>query len=197
MLDCSRHGASVLCCTVKGVDVKEREDGIARIRALVEEVRELVGSQPAGAIPEISEATGWSAREVTRIMIEKNGKKQLTADDVRAAIHELRDGEVTGYGEIAAALGSPRGAQAVGSIVRRADVTPAEAARVIPTTKTRGAWFVMDLTGFESHADSHYDRRRALEEAGVQHRVEGNLVFVPVTVLVDRDELRKRLDGRD
>lgn len=171
-------------------------DGTARIRALVQEIHELIGSQPVGAIPEITEATGWSAREIKRIMDQKNGKTQLTADDVRAVIHELRDGEVTGYGEIAAALGSPRGAQAVGSIVRRKDVIPVEAARVIPTTKTRGAWFVMSLLGFESHADSHYDRRRALEEAGVQHRVEGEDVLVPVTALVDRDELRTRLDAR-
>lgn len=177
--------------------MQDNKDDLARIRALISEVKELIGSQPTGAIPAITEATGWSAREVKKIMDTKNGKRQLTADDVRAAIHELRDGEVTGYGEIAAALGSPRGAQAVGSIVRRADVTPVEAARVIPTTKTRGAWFVMNLLGFESHADSHYDRRRALEEAGVPHRVEGDLVFVPVTVLVDRDELKKRLDGRD
>lgn len=174
----------------------EQDQGSARIRALVQEIHELIGSQQVGAIPEIAEATGWSARRVREIMNQQNGRSQLRVDDVRAVIHELRDGEVTGYGEIAATLGSPRGGQAVSGIVRRKDVTPVEAARVIPTTKTRGAWFVMDLHAFESHADPDYDRRRALEEAGVPHRVEGEDVLVPVSALVDRDELRKRLDAR-
>lgn len=172
----------------------EQSDAIVRIRALIEQAQALIGEQPKEATPAIALATGWSQREVREIMSKNGGRTQLTVDDVRAVIHELREGEVTGYGEIAAALGSPRGAQAVGSIVRRADVTPAEAARVIPTTKTRGAYYSMDNLGFESHAASHYDRHRALDEAAVPHRVEDDgKVLVAVTALVDRDELKKRL----
>ena len=156
------------------------------------ELKVAIGALDQSQLGEATEVTGLSQRRVTEIWREMNHVEKLTWEAVLGVIQLLKEAEVTAYKEIAQALGKPSGAQAVGNIIKLREISAREAAKVIPTRKTRGAFYVMDNTEFDSHEEPHLTRASAMDLAGIPHQLIGNEVLVPFSAFVDHTTLQQR-----
>lgn len=106
----------------------------------------------------------------------------------------IEDGEVTGYGEIAAAVGVPRGARAVARVLASGEFGWDLAAPVIPVGRVRGRAgrrnFVVPEIG--EGADS---RSAGLERRAVAFLRDGENLLIPTRQCLDAAELAERLQA--
>ncbi|MGP9724304.1 MGMT family protein [Corynebacterium sp. AOP40-9SA-29] len=116
-------------------------------------------------------------------------------DGVGEVLALIEDGEVTGYGEIATALGLPRGARAVARVLAGGDFGWNLAAPVIPVGTVRGGrgrakHFVVPEMG--EGTDS---RSAALARRAVSFTYDGDNLLIPTSQCLDAEEIAERLDG--
>lgn len=118
------------------------------------------------------------------------------ATGVREVLNIIADGEVTGYGEIARALGMPRGARAIARILASSDFGWNLAAPVVPVGRVRGAagrryFLVPDL------GEGEDSRSAGLERRAVSFLREGTgedaILLIPTAQCLDAEELMERL----
>lgn len=123
-------------------------------------------------------------------------------DDLHARVGEvlalIDDGEVTGYGEVAAAIGLPRGARAVARVLARGEFGWALAAPVIPVGTVRG--------GRQGHArhfvvpdmgEGDNSRSAALEDRAVSFTRDDDNLLIPTSQCLEAEELAERLAAAD
>lgn len=111
---------------------------------------------------------------------------------VEAVLYLLEDGEVTGYGDIARAVGLPRGARAVARVMASGQFGWDLAAPVIPVGRTRGRAghrsFVVPEMG-----EGEDSRSAGLERRAVSFLRDGEHLLIPTSQCLDADELAERL----
>lgn len=118
-------------------------------------------------------------------------------DRVGGVLLLIDDGEVTGYGEVARALGMPRGARAVARVLASGAYGWDLACTVVPVGRTRGhaghRCFLVPEMG--EGADS---RSAALARRAVPFTVAdaGDTLLVPTARCLDAAELVERLAFR-
>lgn len=115
-------------------------------------------------------------------------------EQVGRILHLIDDGEVTGYGEIARALGMPRGARAVARALASGDHGWDLAAPVVPVSRTRGRaghkrFIVPDM------GEGDNSRSAALARRAVPFTRDGDDLLIPTHLCLDAEELSERLDG--
>lgn len=113
-------------------------------------------------------------------------------EQVGAVLAVIADGEVTGYGEIARALGIPRGARAVARVMASGGWGWDAACQVIPVGRTRGRaghrCFIVPEMG--EGTDS---RSAALARRAVSFTMDGENILIPTSQCLDAGELMERL----
>ncbi len=113
-------------------------------------------------------------------------------EQVGAVLAVIADGEVTGYGEIARALGIPRGARAVARVMASGGWGWDAACPVIPVGRTRGRaghrCFIVPEMG--KGTDS---RSAALARRAVSFTMDGENILIPTSQCLDAGELMERL----
>lgn len=120
-------------------------------------------------------------------------------DDLHARVGEvlalIDDGEVTGYGEIAAAIDVPRGARAVARALATGDFGWDLAAPVIPVSHTRGRAghrsFIVPEMG-----EGENSRSAGLARRAVSFTRDGDTLRIPTSQCLDAEEIAERLDAR-
>lgn len=118
---------------------------------------------------------------------------------VGAVLGVIADGEVTGYGEVARAVGLPRGARAVARVLAAGGFGWDLAAPVIPVGRARGRaghrCFVVPELG-----EGEDSRSAGLERRAVSFTREGSgedaVLLVPTAQCLDSAELAERLAER-
>jgi hypothetical protein len=108
----------------------------------------------------------------------------------------IADGEVTGYGEVARAVGLPRGARAVARVLASAGFGWDLAAPVVPVGRMRGRaahrCFVVPELGVGEDS-----RSAGLERRAVSFTREGSgedaVLLIPTAQCLDAAELAERL----
>lgn len=119
------------------------------------------------------------------------------ADRVRGVLEVIEDGEVTGYDEVARALGVPRGVRAVARVLASSGFGWDLACPVIPVGRVRGAaghrCFVVPEMG-----EGEQSRAAALARRAVSFTTEdaGETLLIPTAQCLDADDLTERLTGR-
>ncbi|MGO1948701.1 MAG: MGMT family protein [Mycobacteriaceae bacterium] len=115
-------------------------------------------------------------------------------EKVRTVLEVIGDGEVTGYGEIARAVGLPRGARAVARVMASGGFGWDLAAPVIPVGRTRGLAghrrFIVPEMGEGANS-----RSAGLERRAVPFTRDGEDLLVPTRLCLDAGELAGRLDS--
>lgn len=115
---------------------------------------------------------------------------------IRRVLETIEDGEVTGYGEVARAIGMPRGARAVARVLASGAFGWNLAAVVIPVGRVRGAagrrcFAVLDL------GEGEDSRSAALERRAVSFLRQGSgedaILLIPTSQCVDAEEFDERL----
>ena len=118
-------------------------------------------------------------------------------EQVGAVLAVIADGEVTGYGEIARALGTPRGARAVARVMASGGWGWDAACPVIPVGRTRGraGHRCFSVPEMGEGADS---RSAALARRAVPFTMAdaGDTRLVPTARCLDAAELVERLASR-
>ncbi|MDN5683560.1 MGMT family protein [Corynebacterium glyciniphilum] len=117
-------------------------------------------------------------------------------DDLHARVGEvlalINDGEVTGYGEIAAAIGVPRGARAVARALATGIFGWDLAAPVIPVGHTRGCAvhrsFIVPEMG-----EGENSRSAGLARRAVSFTRDGDTLRIPTSQCLDAEEIAERL----
>ncbi len=118
-------------------------------------------------------------------------------DDLRDRVGEvlrlLDDGEVTGYGEIARAVGVPRGARAVARALATGDFGWDLAAPVIPVGTVRGGrgrprHFIVPEMG-----EGENSRSAGLARRAVSFTRDGDTLLIPTSQCLDAAEIIERL----
>ncbi|HIW90945.1 MAG TPA: MGMT family protein [Candidatus Corynebacterium avicola] len=113
-------------------------------------------------------------------------------DQLANVLHLIDDGEVTGYGEIARALGLPRGARAVARALASGDHGWDLAAPVIPVGRTKGRAdhkkFVVPELG-----EGENSRSAGLARRAVPFTRDGEHLLIPCRLCLDAEELAERL----
>ncbi|MGP5038623.1 MGMT family protein [Corynebacterium variabile] len=113
-------------------------------------------------------------------------------EQVGAVLAVIADGEVTGYGEIARALGISRGARAVARVMASGGWGWDAACPVIPVGRTRGRaghrCFIAPEMG--EGTDS---RSAALARRAVSFTMDGENILIPTSQCLDAGELMERL----
>lgn len=107
----------------------------------------------------------------------------------------IEDGEVTGYGEIATALGLPRGARAVARVLAGGGFGWDLAAPVIPVGTVRGGrgrakHFVVPEMG-----EGPDSRSAGLARRAVSFTHDGDNVLIPTSQCLDAEEIAERLSS--
>jgi hypothetical protein len=118
---------------------------------------------------------------------------------VGAVLGVIADGEVTGYGEVARAVGLPRGARAVARVLAAGGFGWDLAAPVIPVGRPRGRaghrCFVVPELG-----EGEDSRSAGLERRAVSFTREGSgedaVLLIPTSQCLDAAELAERLADR-
>ncbi|WP_297005149.1 MGMT family protein [uncultured Corynebacterium sp.] len=120
------------------------------------------------------------------------------ATRVGTVLAVIGDGEVTGYGEIARALGLPRGARAVARVMASGGWGWDAACPVIPVGRTRGRTghrcFVVPEMGEGENSRSAALARRAVSfTRGGSGQDAGQTLLIPTSQCLDAGELAERL----
>lgn len=114
---------------------------------------------------------------------------------VGAVLAVIADGEVTGYGEIARALGMPRGARAVARVMASGGWGWDAACPVIPVGRTRGRaghrCFIVPEMGEGTDSRSAALARRAVS---FTTQDAGETLLIPTSQCLDAGELMERLE---
>ncbi|MCJ7857312.1 MGMT family protein [Corynebacterium kalidii] len=118
-------------------------------------------------------------------------------DRVREVLELIGDGEVTGYGEVAGAVGLPRGARAVARALAAGGFGWDLAAPVIPVGTVRGGrtrgrtphFLVPDMGVGED------SRSAALERRAVSFTRDGDTLLIPTSQCLDAVEIAERLEA--
>ena len=114
------------------------------------------------------------------------------AEQVRVVLTVIADGEVTGYGEVARAVGLPRGARAVARVLASGEYGWDLACPVIPVGRTRGRSghrrFLVPEMG-----EGENSRSAALARRAVSFTRDGGLILIPTSQCLDAGELAERL----
>ena len=115
----------------------------------------------------------------------------------------IGDGEVTGYGEVARALGIPRGARAVARVLASGGFGWDLAAPVVPVGRVRRGCFVVPEIGqgqLSGGLSGELSRSAALARREVPFTVEGSgedtVLLVPTDRCLDAADLVERLTRR-
>lgn len=127
----------------------------------------------------------------------------MTTDDlvdrVRGVLAVIGDGEVTGYGEVARALGMPRGARAVARTLASAGFGWDLACTVIPVGRTRGRaghrCFVVPDMGEGEDSRSAALARRAVSFTTADAGDAERTLLIPTAQCLDADEIAERVAG--
>ncbi|AHW65258.1 Hypothetical protein CGLY_14090 [Corynebacterium glyciniphilum AJ 3170] len=114
-------------------------------------------------------------------------------DRVGEVLALIDDGEVTGYGEIAGAIGVPRGARAVARALANGGFGWDLAAPVIPVGTVRGGQgrsrhFIVPEMG-----EGENSRSAGLARRAVSFTRDGDNLLIPTSQCLDADELAERL----
>ena len=116
-------------------------------------------------------------------------------DRVREVLELIDDGEVTGYGEVAGALGVPRGARAVARALATGGFGWDLAAPVIPVGTVRGGrsrgrtpHFVVPEMG-----EGEDSRSAGLARRAVSFTRDGDNLLIPTSQCLDAAEIAERL----
>lgn len=114
---------------------------------------------------------------------------------VGAVLGVIADGEVTGYGEVARAVGLPRGARAVARVLAAGGFGWDLAAPVIPVGRTRGraghrCFVVPDL------GEGEDSRSAGLARRAVSFTTGDAMLLIPTAQCLDAEELAERLADR-
>ncbi len=114
-------------------------------------------------------------------------------DRVGEVLALIDDGEVTGYGEIAGAIGVPRGARAVARVLATGGFGWDLAAPVIPVGTVRGGrgrsrHFIVPEMG-----EGENSRSAGLARRAVSFTRDGDNLLIPTSQCLDADELAERL----
>ncbi|WP_110482128.1 MGMT family protein [Corynebacterium provencense] len=124
-------------------------------------------------------------------------------DQVRQVLAVIGDGEVTGYGEVARALGIPRGARAVARVLASGGFGWDLAAPVVPVGRVRRGCFVVPEIGhgqLSGGLSGELSRSAALARREVPFTVEGSgvdtVLLVPTDRCLDAADLVERLTRR-
>lgn len=117
---------------------------------------------------------------------------------VGEVLEVIGDGAVTGYGEIATALGIPRGARAVARVLASGDYGWDLAAPVIPVGTVRGRQGRQGHRGHRRFVVPEMGEGENSRSAGLQRRAvsftrDGDTLHIPTRLCLDAEELAERL----
>lgn len=148
------------------------------ILELAAKMRELIIADTESSAAALATASGYSARTVQNI--QKQARPSVSINAVKDLLANLPEGRVTSYGEIGRAITGRKGlGLVVANVIMSAAFYPAEAARVIKTSRPDSGSYRMsnDPNAFVSHHGVE-SRAEGLTRAGIPHVIEENDVLI-------------------